>query len=284
MASQLSRTRRLTRNLLTALAASIALLSIVTSARAQVALDGWGSAGSVGNPAPVYSQSTTTGVTVGAGALKTLNPQGGFWGPSTGNLATQGFFNALRDAARITFDVTLNSTELSGDGSNFTGFAQTNVMSVQLFANPGGSTPNGINVFSQRTFATPGDTDSKNHAAQWAGDNGTRTITFDLTTFTGTDATDNQTKTISQMMTQHPDIPFVKINFVQQIGGGVAPGAFYWDNVRLLNVAGGTLALIGNFEPVAVPEPTSLALVAIAVPAVVLARRRRVARPVIQGG
>jgi hypothetical protein len=271
-----------TSNVLRAVAAGVALAALAPSAPAQVVLDGWGSAGSVGNPPPVYSQSTTTGVTVGAGALKTLNPQGGFWGPSTGNLATEGFFNALRDAARITFDVTLNSTELSGDGSNFTGFAQTNELSIQLFSNAGGTLPNGINVFSQRAWASPGDTDSKNHNATWSGDNGTRTITFDLTTFTGTDATDNQTKTISQMMTQHPDISFVKINFVQQIGGGVAPGAFYWDNVRLLNASGGTLALIGNFEPV--PEPTSLAFAGLAVPALVFAARRRRARRAVIGG
>lgn len=253
--------------------AGAVFMSLTSRVAAQPALDGWGSAGSVGNPAPVYSQSTTLGVTVGVGALKTVNPQGGFWGPSTGNFTGTPSYNALRDATTLAFDVTMIGTEMSGDGSNFSGFAQTNELSIQLFSNPGGTLPNGINLFIQRTWAASAGTDSRNHAAQWAGDDGTRTITYELAGFSGVDPTDNQTKSVAQLMTEHPDIQLAKINFVQQMGGGVAPGAWYWDNVRLLNAGGTTLATIGNFEPV--PEPTSLALSALALPAMVAIRRRR---------
>lgn len=265
--------RRAYHSLLPAVAASAVLIALTPRVTAQPALDGWGSAGSVGNPAPVYSQSTTLGVTTGVGALKTVNPQSGFWGPSTGNFAGTPAYNALRDANRLSFDVTMIGTEMSGDGSNFSGFAQTNELSIQLFSNPGGTLPNGINAFIQRTWAGSNGTDSRNHAAQWAGDDGTRTITYDLGGFTAVDPTDNQTKSVSQILTEHPDVQLVKINFVQQMGGGAAPGAWYWDNVGLLDSSGGTLATIGNFEPI--PEPTSLALSALAVPSVVLAIRRR---------
>jgi hypothetical protein len=94
-----------------------------------------------------------------------------------------------------------------------------------------------------------------------------------------TDPVDGQTKNLAQMMVAHPDIQDVKFSFVQQTGGGspVGPGSFFYDNVRLLNGSGSSLSIIGNFEPV--PEPGSLILTALAVPAIIgtIRRRRRTA-------
>jgi hypothetical protein len=133
----------------------------------------------------------------------------------------------------------------------------------------------------QHTFSTAqGDADSRNHGVQWAGDDGTRTITWNLANFTTTDPTDSATKTLSQLLTDHPDMQGAAFYFVQQVGNGTAtvgPSRFFWDNVRLVDAGNNTLAVIGNFEPV--PEPGSMALAALAVgPLVVAYRRRRAAR------
>jgi hypothetical protein len=259
-------------------AATATLLLLASGGRAQV--DGWGTDGGPGTPPTSYTSQSTFGVTVGSSALQATTNQGGFWGPSTGNLMTQGFYAALRDATKVSFDLTLIGTQING-GQPFSGFAQGNEMAVQLFSNPGGTTPSGLNAFIQRNFAAANGTDSSGHAAQWSGADGPRTITFDLTTFvynnTGNPSDPDNGKTLSQVLTSHPDLQDAKIDFTEQIGGGSsATGNFFYDNVRLLDAGGNTLATIGNFE--AVPEPGSMALAALAVPALVVAYRRRRAR------
>ena len=254
--------------------AMVVWLGVASSSSAQV--DGWGTDGGPGTPPTTYTSQSAFGVTLGTNALQATTNQGGFWGPSTGNLVAAGSQNvyaALRDAKTISFDLTLIGTQING-GSAFSGFAQGNELAVQLFSNPGGTFPSTLNVFSQKNFPAANGTDSKGHAAQWSGDDGTRTITYDLTTFTGTD-TDGMTKTIGAILGAHPDMQDAKIDFTEQIGGGTSTtGNFFYDNVRLLDSAGNTLATIGNFEPV--PEPSSFALAALVVlPLVGAVRRRR---------
>jgi len=221
------------------------------------ALDAWGTDGGPGSP--VLSQATT-GATLATHSLKAVNPQGGFWGPATGNLVATNRAD-LQAASRLSVDMTMIGTEMSGDGSAFTGFAQSNEMTVQLFGagvGPGGTD---LNLFIQKQFsglAGAGGSDSKNHAAQWAGDDGTRTLVWDLTKFTANDPNTNTTKSVAQFLATYPGITDGKIDFVEQIGGGVAPGAFYFDNVVLSGV----------------PEPTSLGLLAIGASTLVVRRRR----------
>ena len=224
-------------------------------------------------------------MTVGTSALQSIATQGNFWGPGTGNLITgtgQGpggtslsQLAAMQQATRISFDLTLLSAQINGGSGNFTGFAQANVVVFQLFSNPVPSLPTGINIFAQRAWNAATDTDSSGHAATWSGADGTRTLTWDLTTITGTDPTDGMTKPISAILLAHPDIQDAKFGFTEQVGGGspVGPASFFYDNVRLLGSSGQTLATIGNFEPI--PEPTSLILTSLALLPVVRAIRRR---------
>lgn len=253
-------------------AVGVAGLMIAAPAKAQV--DGWGSDGGPGSP--TYISQTAFGVTLDTHALQSVNAQGGFWGPSTGNLISQGFLSALSNGARLSFDLTLLSQQINGGSGTFSGFAQANELAFQVFAPAGTpSLPTGINLFVQRNFTTGGGTDTSGQNATWSGVEGTRTITFDLSTFTATDPSDGQTKTIAAILTAHPDIPSAKFDFVQQMGGGspVGPGSFFYDNVRILNGSGGSLGLIGNFEPI--PEPTSIILASLAVPPAIMAIRRR---------
>jgi hypothetical protein len=257
------------------LLAGAAWLAVVGVSPAQ-SLDGWGSDGGPGSP--IYANSNTVGVTTGLWSLQTTNPQGSFWGPSTPNLVTNDF-NALKNATKISFDLTLNNNQLNG-GSPFSGFAQANELAVQLYSNPGGTAPLGINSFIQRNFATGNGTDTSGQNATWSGVDGVRTITFDLTTFTYTNqnnASDPENgDSLFQILTNHPDLQDAKIDFVEQLGGGSAPGNFFYDNVRLLDGTGNTLAVLGDFE--GVPEPSTLALVGLAVPAIIAAARRRRAK------
>jgi len=252
--------------------AAIVWLGVASTTQAQ--LDGWGTDGGPGNPTLV-SQSTY-GVTLGTNALQATNPQGSFWGPSTGNLITGGLYNQLLNAKKISFDLTLIGTQLNG-GNNFSGFAQSNEMAWEMYSNPGGTFPSTLNIFSQVNFTSGNGTDSMGQNAGWNGQDGTRTITYDLTTFMGTD-TDGSTKTLLAILAAHPDLADTKFSFVEQMGGGTAPGNFFFDDVKLLDGSGNTLAILGNFEPV--PEPSSLALAALVVgPLVgVVRRRRKVAR------
>jgi hypothetical protein len=254
-----------------ALAAAVAL-AVAPAARAQV--DMWGTDGGPGTPPTTYTSQSAFGVTTGTNALQATTPQGGFWGPSTGNLLNQGFLSAMQNATTISFDLTLIGTQING-GANFAGFAQSNEMAVQLFSNSGGSLPSGISLFVQKNFAAANGTDTSGQSATWSGVDGTRTITYDLTQFTATDPTTGSTETIGQILMNHPDIQDGKIDFVEQVGGGTAPNAnFFFDNVRLLDAGGNNLATIGDFE--AVPEPSTFALAGLAVPALIgMVRRRR---------
>jgi hypothetical protein len=167
---------------------------------------------------------------------------------------------AIQSATTLKFDLTLIGTQISGDGTAFSGFAQSNALSISLFSNPGGSLPTGVNAFIQKSFAAGIATDSSGHGAQWAGADGTRTIAWDLTQFTLTDPTTSTVKTVGKFLTDHPDTNFAAINFVEQFANGTTttPGAFYFDNVVL-----------------AVPEPTSLLLAGLAIPALLVTARRR---------
>ena len=114
----------------------VVVLTLASNARAQVVLDGWGTDGFI-NP-PITLNYSTTGVTVGTGALQSIANQGSFWGPGTGNLIAgtgQGpggtslsQLAALQQATRISFDLTLLSTQINGGSGNFSGFAQANVV------------------------------------------------------------------------------------------------------------------------------------------------------------
>jgi len=120
-------------------------------------------------------------------------------------------------------DLTLIGTELSGDGTAFAGFAQSNELAITLFgagAGPGGTD---LNLFIQKQWAGlsgAGVSDSKNHAAQWAGDDGTRTLVWDLTKFTANDPNTGTTKSVAQFLAAYPGITDGKIAFVAQAGGG----------------------------------------------------------------
>lgn len=263
--------------------AGMGVLAIPQIGSAQVLYDGWGSNGFI--TPPITLGYSNIGVTLGTSSLISTKPQGGFWGPGTGNLITgegqgPGGSNLSRlaemqQATKIAMDLTLLSAQINGGSGNFTGFAQANVIVVQLFSNAVPSLPSGINVFAQRSFNTATDTDTSGQNATWSGVDGTRTVTFDLTTITATDPTDGQTKSVGAILLAHPDIQLAKFGFTEQTGGGspVGPTNFFYDNVRLLGSGGQTLAVIGNFEPI--PEPGSLILASLAIPPVIRAIRRR---------
>jgi autotransporter-associated beta strand protein len=212
--------------------------------RAQ-SLDGWGSDGGPGSP--TLSSQSTFGVTLGSHALDSVNPQGGFWGPTTGNLIPSETAN-LKAATTLSFDLTLIGTQLNG-GSPFSGFAQSNELAIILAGNNGA-----INLFIQVNFDSAGATDSLAQSGQWNGVDGTRQLTWNLTDFLATDPTTGKVEDVAQILQNNPGITDAKIAFVQQTGEGSSPSHFYFDDVQLEgpsgNLAGG---LIGDFE--GAPEP-----------------------------
>jgi hypothetical protein len=261
---------------------TIAMLTLASASPAQV--DGWGQFNNngPGGPSVTFTSQSTFGVTLGTNALQTGANQGAFWGPATGNLVAQGFFNALRDSSTLRYDLTLQSAQINGGSGNFDGFAQANVIAIQLFHSGGAGTTfpsGGFFPFIQKDFTAGGGTDTSGQNGTWSGVNGTRSITWNLNNFTTTDPTftdPNAQRTLNQLLTDHPDMQGAAIYFVQQAGNASAPvgqSRFFFDNVRLVDSGGTTLGTIGNFE--AVPEPGTLALAALAVPPMVVAIRRR---------
>lgn len=223
-------------------------------------LDGWQAPpGQSGNPTlSSVPGSTTTppSNTLGDSVLQVNIGSGAFWGANSVNLvSTPDLRTAFIGASSISFDLTLIGSQLAG-GGNFSGFAQSNEMTIN--SNLGGT-------FSQHSFSTAkGDSDSLNQNAGWSGMDGTRTLTYNLANFTVTDPTSKATETYQQYVAAHPELTDVRFWFVTQFGGGnAAPtGNFYFDNVVLNGVS--------------VPEPGSFAVLALAIPAMLL--RRRVSR------
>lgn len=249
----------------------VAVLALASSSYAVVigdfedaGKDGWAPAGGGTDSAPA-----AIGVTLNNGSLQVNQPQGGFWGDKTQNLADGGALQtALHNAQKFQFDETMIGTELhGGDGPGFSGFAQSNEISITLFSpgplNVGPGAGNGLNLFGQQSFNAIVASDTKNHAAQWAGDDGTRTITWNigLLQFDDPNIPGSQFKTIKQFMDDYPGINDAHIWMTAQLGNdntATLPGRFYFDNVQLI-----------------VPEPATLVLIGLALPALIVAGRRK---------
>lgn len=255
---------------------ALAAVALGSTARADVVIgnfetgvDGWGSV--TGPGSPTYASVTAAAdaahspVTLGTHALKSTTAAGGFWGPNTGNLVAQYGITTMEQATGISYDLTMNAADLFTGSNDASNFAQSNAVSFSLFGTGGSLGSNTVNNFGQKTAAQVSMTDSLNPTkqSQWNGVDGTRHITWSFASFTVTDPTDGVTKTYSQILAAHPDVPWdLQINFVEQIGdnsGAGDPGSFYFDNVVLATP---------------LPEPASLTLIGLAVPA--LLRRRRV--------
>jgi hypothetical protein len=219
------------------------------------------------NPSPsAPAGSTTTVHVVGdipgdAGAatspthyLDVNVAQGGFWGPRSRNLVLNPADRAALIANHtLEYDLTLSGVALSGGNSGYSGFAQSNELAVTMFGDGGA-----FNLFIQRSFAAGGATDSSGQSATWSGVDGTRHITWNLDNFTATDPILGGTKTVSQLIADHPELDEVTIWNVAQTGGDASAGNadFFFDSVALT------------------PEPATLGLAALALP-MALRRRRR---------
>jgi hypothetical protein len=153
---------------------------------------------------------------------------------------------------------------LSGGNASYAGFAQANEVAVTLFApdGPDADTTADINLFLQKNFAAAGVSDSKGHQAQWSGDDGTRTLVYNLAAFTADDPTTAAVdqKTVSQLLADHPEIGDATIWITSQLGNdaNAGDGQFWFDNIQL--------------NPV--PEPATIGLMALAAPALLRRRRR----------
>jgi hypothetical protein len=212
----------------------------------------------------VLSQSDI-GVTLGSSSMRSVNPQGSFWGPTTGNLVTNNRADLIA-AQSLSFDMTLIGVELNGGSGNFDGFAQSKEIAVTLFA-PDGPDPDpnpDLNIFAQRSnFGALTETHNlaPHNPGEWNGVDGTRTLTWNLLVVTATDPADGLTKPVGQILANHPEIVEAKIAIVEQLGNATAPvgpGSFFFDNVRLN-----------------IPEPaTGITLAGLLIPTIAMRRRR----------
>ena len=199
-------------------------------------------------PDTILSISTTTGVTQGKGALRVEADQGGYWGIRSPNLVDllQAGVNTL------SYDLTLNNIELNGGSfgggtdNSFNGYAQNNALAVQISSG----------AFVQQDFASAHGTDSLNTNATWSGVNGTRHITWDLTTFTAP----NGMSLSDYIATNHPaEAHFWLTTQGQDTNGHVGPMRFYFDNVQVSGVFG--TRTIGDFELVNISKIATMPFV-----------------------
>jgi hypothetical protein len=242
--------------------ASRGLADVVVGDFENGSLDGWQAPpGQGGNPtltAVPGSTTTPPSNTLGDGVLQVNIGSGAFWGANSVNLVgTPELRNAFINATAVSFDLTILANQLNGGAAGgFSGFAQSNEMAINA---------NMANTFAQHSFSTgAGDSDSLGHSAQWAGTDGTRTLTYKLSNFTLADPTSGATETYQQFVTAHPEVTDVRFWFVTQFGGGNAgsTGNFYFDNVRLTGVS--------------VPEPASLGVIGLSACGLLFRRRNGV--------
>lgn len=218
------------------------------------ALDGWGTDGGAGSPSLAQG---TVGVTLGNFSLNSTNLQSAYWGPTTGNIIADAA--AFENSTQLSYDLTLDALYING--GSFSGYAQDNALAIQIYsptANAGGV----LNLFIQENFGA-GDTDSSGQNATWSGVEGTRHIVWSLSNFTATDPNTNTTKTAAQFLqTYGAQITDLKIDFVQQVGGGTATSdSFFFDDVAL------------NGSPA--PEPATMALLGLGAAALIRRRSRK---------
>ena len=225
-------------------------------------LDGWGSDGGEGSqnfpPAltpTLYAQSII-GATLHSHSLQATQGSDEFWGPSTGNLATEGFLGAFSSASKLSYDLTMISADMfTGDNSASGNFAQSPEIAIEMKWNAGGTLASSGDVGSIKDKLTGGATDSLMPNApivgEWNGVDGTRTITWDLTKFKLTDPSTNTSVTYAQFIAAHPaQISDLRIDFSVQIGdvsvnGDQAPGSMFFDNVQLLVPEPASIGLLG---------------------------------------
>jgi hypothetical protein len=189
--------------------------------------------------------SNTVGVTQGHGALRVDVDNGvnAFWGIRSGNVVD----SLLGGATTLSYDMTLNNIELNGgsfgggDDNSFNGYAQNNELAVVI------NTP--TDGFIQRSFSQANGNDSLNRGATWAGLDGTRKITWDLTTFTSVGG-----QTLQEFITSHnaTEARFWIVTQGADTNGHVGPMRFYFDNFQLYGNAGTTT--LADFEPISISK------------------------------
>ena len=202
-------------------------------------------------PDEVLSLTNAFGVTTPGGALRVDVPQGqnAFWGIQTPNIVDQ----LKAGATTFSYDMTLLNQELNGGSydptsgdDSFNGYAQSNEIAVVLAIPSGG--------FIQRNFAAGGATDSMDLGAQWSGQDGTRTITWDLTKFTDAAGTSLADLITANNATEaHIWLPLQG----GDANGNQGPMRFYFDNFVVGGAPAGD-AVIGDFNMVTIHQSITL--------------------------
>jgi hypothetical protein len=208
-------------------------------------------------PDTVLSVSFQNGVTQGSSALRVDVPQrsGAYWGIRSGNVA-----DLLRSGAtQLSYDMTLIGRELNGGfagtDNSFSGWAQGNDLAIAMNG--------GVGWVEFDSFAQ-GGIDSRGLGAQWAGQDGPRTISWDLT----------QLRPGGQSLAEHiaaNNITEARLILVTQGSSGdvgdppvaeptQGPMRFYFDNIAL---AGDTVpsTVVADFDAPAITRLVKLPFV-----------------------